>query len=243
MSWRWLALYAVLVGVIAGATCSRAQMWQPWTHGTPAAGGSVGKWNTADKNNTNISLSTDQLTATAITTTNTFSGVRSTTSHAVGEANKKWYFEVTLSSTSTNNAYTVIGIANSTAPLTFPGSDLNGTGLQAAASASPYTVWYLNGTNNSTPVTACIKSPGPATVLPETMGFVVDFSAMLINCTLDGAAFGATGQSLSTLNAGPYFIMAGLGIESAGTNAGSAKINTGPTGFVLPVLGGYTAWQ
>lgn len=38
---RWFLAYALLVGLVVGATYSRAQVWQPWTHGTPAATGAL----------------------------------------------------------------------------------------------------------------------------------------------------------------------------------------------------------
>jgi hypothetical protein len=256
---RWLALYAALAGIIAGATYSRAQMWQPWTHGTPAAAGgtcaSATKWSTTDKDST-VTISADQCTATGNVLV-AFGLVRSTTSHASGEANKQWYFEITFSTAgldgngkATNNQ-SVAGVGNASVPLTsYPGSGTNGVGLQPSWDVSPWASWYYNAGNTGVTVqSACLN--GTPSLMPFTMGFRVDLGSGTptdhsINCTLDGVNWNPTAMYFVSIQPGPYFITwsGGAYPNPPGTNKASAKINTGPT-FTISGMppSGFSAWQ
>jgi hypothetical protein len=161
----------------------------------------------------------------------------------------KYYFELTLTTSSgNNNTYSIGGFANGAVALTsYPGSGTNGAGFHLNhQTTSPYAAIYYNGAVGSpAPGTACENGAPPT--MPVTVGILVDFADTppSFGCTLDGVTFG-NGTTFGTpaIGAGPYYIMWSGGQITGPSNA-SAKLNTGPTftinGGVLPT--GYVAWN
>jgi hypothetical protein len=154
--------------------------------------------------------------------------VRSLASHTTG----KYYFEVTINSTPDVND-TSVGLANASAPFSFPGVDSNGMGFNGqgqlvinSAVSSTVTVTYAAG---------------------DTVGIAVDMGSNLIwfrnliapttwnNGGTANPATGVGGVSYS-VNPGPYFASTGLiqfggGAQSTGNLGATAYVASAPSGF------------
>lgn len=183
-------------------------------------------WNPSDKSS-NITLSGGNLIATHSTTS--VGGVRSTSSYSTG----KWYWEITLGPVSD----LVIGLANSTYSLSTSdnvGADLNSVG------------WYPYF--NDVIVNDAILATIQAGTQNDVIGFAWDADNKLLwirtnagNWNNSGTANPATstgGLSLSSLHAGPFFIV--LGSDKSG-DAGT--LNVGATSFANAAPSGFTAWD
>ena len=199
--------------------------------GPVTAAGGGGATTTFDPANkaADITLSDGNLTAANGATTR--AGVRTIASASSG----KKYAEL-LITTISNPGSNVFGIANAAVALTdFPGADLNGAGMACDG------ILYINNTG------ASVLNPGYTA--GDVMCLAVDFAAGKIwirknagpGWSTTGGATGtgdptdpSTGTSLSSLNAGPFYLF--VSMTSSGdtvtANFGPTYTHTPPTGYI-----------
>jgi hypothetical protein len=163
----------------------------------------------------------------------TSGGVRSTTSKSSGLS----YFEIQLGYVFAGGN-TTFGLANATKSLTtFLGGDLNGIGYWWSNGGV-----YINGTAGTTIFTSAFGDIiGIAYDQPHAKIWLKNWST---GTGWNNAAIGSQdpannigGISLSTLNAGPYFIC-----HTVNSDATYSVLNTGATSFAGTMPVGYSAW-
>jgi hypothetical protein len=187
---------------------------------TPATGGggTGTTWNSADKSG-DITLSGSDLIATRATGTASYVGVRSVSSKSSG----KYYFEieVTYVGSGGNEGF---GVANGTASLTnYPGGDLNSIGEFPDNTSSAI---YINAGSVGT-----LGSIASAT----RIGVAVDLDTDVVGFTLNGSSY--SDEDISTLNAGPYFIMGSLY-----GNATAVRLYTSSASWSWSARSGHGEW-
>lgn len=195
-------------------------------------------WNPADKASA-ITLSNGNLTATSVGTAQQL--VRSTTARTTG----KYYFEVTLTTVATNVAVGIATSGESTAPAAGLGGGSTGATSLGFYVVSPTQATYING--------VLLNGGTTASVNGEVLSFAVNLTGALIyiedtvtiaaggswnNSTTDNPSTSTGGASLSTLNAGPYFIA-----FNDSTGGAVAVLNTGNQPFIRTIPTGYVAWD
>jgi hypothetical protein len=193
-------------------------------------------WNPSD--NSNLTLTNGNLTASAATTVSTFHSIRGTLSHT---GSVKEYFEYTAGAMDTNHGF-MMGIANSTASLTtFLGAGTNGYSMQCDAGAD----FYYNGAFTSNGMAAC--------VVGHVMAVAVDIGAKKIwvadltaatgwNVGSGGTqdpGTGAGGISISGVTAPLFIGFSGYD----GTTPDTVTLNVGATSFTGTIPSGFSAWD
>lgn len=187
-----------------------------------SSGTQVVTWNSADKA-ANITLSNGNMDAEPVGAG--WIGVRAT----LGRASGKYYFEIYIVATSTQ---LIMGFANSTANLQYPGQSANGAGIRRAA---PHYVsgWTVNNTS----------TPGGSDAIGDTWMFAADLDANKIwrgvnNVWTSGDPAAGTTEWCNNVTDTVYPM---VGFFTSGS--GKARLVVDSASFAYAAPSGFSAWN
>jgi hypothetical protein len=152
------------------------------------------------------------------------SGTINATMGTFGMSSGKWYWEVTITASSTSPARSIIGITNnpsSSAVANYPGFAANGWGYDASSGNK-----FNNGSSSSY---------GATYTTNDVIGFAFDADAGSITAYKNGSS---QGTMFSSLTAGTYFPAIG---DGSGGNTFTASANFGQRAFAYTAPSGFKA--
>lgn len=154
----------------------------------------------------------------------TFSSVRTNDNHASG----RYYLEYVLSAGAGGSTFWLVGVGNSAAILNnYPGITKDSTGI-----FSNDGTWFFNNVPTATTITSFTTG--------DNIGIDFDITNKTIAFRKNGGTWTAA-NSLSTINAGPYYCMVGL--AGGSTTPVEITANWTSASFVYGIPSGASAWD